>query len=262
MKLLVVEDEKIIMNGIVKHVPWEELGITELRAASNADEALKINSDFHADIVLTDIRMPGMDGLTMCRRMREDNADLQIILLTGFSDVNYLKGAIDVGVISFLEKPVNREELRKAILKAVRRVRRERRLADPELREAVRVIRKEQAESEPTEESARESGTIQLVKKFIEENYMNSGLQISEVAEHVYLTPTYLSSLFKKKTGMTIGQYITECRVERAKQLLRDPRYKFYDIAEKVGYNDENYFARTFRKKTGMTPSEYRETQV
>ena len=114
MKLLVVEDEKIIMNGIVKHVPWEELGITELRAASNADEALKINSEFHADIVLTDIRMPGMDGLTMCRRMREDNADLQIILLTGFSDVNYLKGAIDVGVISFLEKPVNREELRKA----------------------------------------------------------------------------------------------------------------------------------------------------
>ena len=162
MKLLVVEDEKIIMNGIVKHVPWEELGITELRAASNADEALKINADFHADIVLTDIRMPGMDGLTMCRRMREGNADLQIILLTGFSDVNYLKGAIDVGVISFLEKPVNREELRKAILKAVRRVRRERRLADPELREAVRVIRKEQAESEQTEESARESGTYEL----------------------------------------------------------------------------------------------------
>ena len=250
------------MNGIVKHMPWEELGITELRAASNADEALKVFSDFPADIVLTDIRMPGMDGLTMCRRMRERSADLQIILLTGFSDVEYLKSAIDVGVVSYLEKPVNTEELRKAILKAIRRVRREKRLADPELQAAVRTVKEQHPENAPTEDSARESGTIQLVKKYIEENYSNSGLQISEVAETVYLTPTYVSSLFKKKTGMTIGQYITECRVERAKHLLRDPRYKFYDIAEMVGYNDENYFARTFRKKTGMTPSEYRETQV
>ncbi|MBR1744264.1 MAG: helix-turn-helix transcriptional regulator [Lachnospiraceae bacterium] len=100
---------------------------------------------------------------------------------------------------------------------------------------------------------------IQIVKKYIEENYPRPDLKISDIAEQVYLSTTYLSSLFKTKTGMTVGQYITKCRVEKAKELLLDPRYKFYDIAERVGYNDENYFARIFRKSTGKTPSAYKE---
>ncbi|MBR1741426.1 MAG: response regulator, partial [Lachnospiraceae bacterium] len=93
MRLLVVEDEKIILNGIVKHIPWEALGIDELRSARNAEEALAVFEEFSPDIVLTDINMPGKDGIAMCHDMKEKNEDVQIILITGYSQMDYLKRA-------------------------------------------------------------------------------------------------------------------------------------------------------------------------
>ena len=85
-------------------------------------------------------------------------------------------------------------------------------------------------------------------------------LSIGTLAELVYLTPTYLSTVFKKQTGLTIGQYLLEVRVENAKQKMRDPQLKFYQVSEMVGYEDANYFAKIFKKKTGVTPTEYKES--
>lgn len=104
-----------------------------------------------------------------------------------------------------------------------------------------------------------------LIKKVID--YMNAHLadrdmSIKLLADEVYLTPTYLSSLFKKTTGSTIGQYLTEIRMNRAQELLTDPGWKLYQVAEMVGFEDANYFAKTFKKKTGMLPSEYRESKL
>lgn len=66
--------------------------------------------------------------------------------------------------------------------------------------------------------------------------------------------------MFKKQTGLTIGQYLLEVRVENAKQKMRDPQLKFYQVSEMVGYEDANYFAKIFKKKTGVTPTEYKES--
>ncbi len=68
------------------------------------------------------------------------------------------------------------------------------------------------------------------------------------------------STVFKKQTGLTIGQYLLEVRVENAKQKMRDPQLKFYQVSEMVGYEDANYFAKIFKKKTGVTPTEYKES--
>ena len=87
-------------------------------------------------------------------------------------------------------------------------------------------------------------------------------MSIKLLADEVYLTPTYLSSLFKKTTGSTIGQYLTEIRMNRAQELLTDPGWKLYQVAEMVGFEDANYFAKTCKKKTGMLPSEYRESKL
>ena len=81
MKLLVVEDEKIILNGIIKHIPWDTVGIDGLRSARNAAEALSVFEKFLPDIVLSDINMPGGDGISMCQEMKRKNQDVQIILI-------------------------------------------------------------------------------------------------------------------------------------------------------------------------------------
>jgi two-component system response regulator YesN len=101
--------------------------------------------------------------------------------------------------------------------------------------------------------------TVFEVRKFIQKNYDDENLSIVALAEHVYLTPTYLSSMFKKSTGKTISEYIIEVRIEKSKEYLMDSKMKLYEVARKVGYNDPNYYAKVFKKLVGFTPSEYRE---
>ena len=103
-----------------------------------------------------------------------------------------------------------------------------------------------------------ERSVIREVVRFVQQNY-DKDLSIAAIAAHVYLTPTYLCLLFKKEKGVSINDYITQYRIERAKLLLQDRRLKLYEISRKVGYQDANYFAKVFRKMTGLNPSEYRE---
>lgn len=101
---------------------------------------------------------------------------------------------------------------------------------------------------------------VKQAMEYILKYHVDSTLSIRVIADHVGLTPTYLSNLFKKNTGMTIGQYMVDVRVEHAKRLMKNPCLKFYQISDQVGYTDANYFAKIFKKKTGQTPSEYKES--
>ena len=94
MKLIVVEDEKVIRNGLLRHVPWQRLGVSEVEAAANGEEALVKAEAFRPDIVLSDIRMPGMSGVDLCRKLREKFPEIEIIFSTGYADKEYLKAAI------------------------------------------------------------------------------------------------------------------------------------------------------------------------
>jgi two-component system response regulator YesN len=84
-------------------------------------------------------------------------------------------------------------------------------------------------------------------------------LSLNEIAEQVYLTSTYICLIFKQETGETINEYLTKTRLEKAKELLKDPLQKLNHIGQSVGYPDPSYFTRLFKKHTGLTPTEYRE---
>lgn len=108
----------------------------------------------------------------------------------------------------------------------------------------------------------QEHPTIFLIREYISRNYMNETLSVKNISEHVFLSASYVCTFFKNETGQTLNQYLTEYRMERAKQLLADPRYKITDISSRVGYSDGNYFGKSFKKYTGFTPSEYREKML
>lgn len=122
MKLMVVEDEKVIRNGLLKHVPWQKLGVWEVQAAENGEKALELAETFHPDIVLSDIRMPGMSGIELCRTLREKYPEIEIIFSTGYADKEYLKAAIDLHAVGYVEKPVNVNLLAENVKEAVKRV--------------------------------------------------------------------------------------------------------------------------------------------
>ena len=112
---------------------------------------------------------------------------------------------------------------------------------------------------EDIKNSQPENSTIFMIKDYISRNYMNDTLSVKDISSHVYLSTSYVCTFFKNETGQTLNQYLTEYRMEKAKQLLSDPRYKISEISSKVGYTDGNYFGKSFKKYSGFSPSEYRE---
>lgn len=107
--------------------------------------------------------------------------------------------------------------------------------------------------------NVQENATIFLIKDYISKNYMNETLSVKDISSQVFLSTSYVCTFFKSETGQTLNQYLTEYRMEKAKQLLANPLYKITDISSKVGYSDGNYFGKSFKKHTGLSPSEYRE---
>jgi len=103
-----------------------------------------------------------------------------------------------------------------------------------------------------------EESAIDIVKKYIVDN-ISVNIQRDELAKRVYLNPDYLSKLFRKQEGITIGEYILNKRMMLAQQLLIYTELAVADIGQKVGMADASYFIKTFKKYTGFTPQHYRE---
>ena len=107
-----------------------------------------------------------------------------------------------------------------------------------------------------------ENPVVFQIKEFLHQNYSLPTLSVPDVSEHVHLSSSYVCTLFKNETGLTLNQYLTDYRIKMSKRLLADPRYKIADISSKVGYSDGNYYSKTFRKIVGLSPSEYREKML
>ncbi len=122
-----------------------------------------------------------------------------------------------------------------------------------------KLVRKTEAFFQAVDNTAEENSTIFMIKDYISQKYMNETLSVKDISDHVFMSTSYVCTFFKNETGQTLNQYLTEFRMEKAKQLLSDPRYKIADISSQVGYSDGNYFGKSFKKYTGFSPSEYRE---
>ena len=97
--------------------------------------------------------------------------------------------------------------------------------------------------------------------RYINAHYTEN-LKLKDMAERVYISPQYLSGLFKKEMFMTISDYIAKIRMERAKELLKDTGLSIGEIAEKTGYKDIRHFSTMFKRLTGLTPSEFRRIGI
>jgi two-component system response regulator YesN len=121
MKLLVADDEDYTREGIVENITWSDYGITEIMQARDGAAALRISKWFLPDIVITDIRMPKMNGLEVAKQLV--GAHSRVIFITGYMEIDYLKSAIDLSAAAFIEKPIDLQKLIGAVEKAVKDVR-------------------------------------------------------------------------------------------------------------------------------------------
>ncbi|MCD7735563.1 MAG: response regulator [Lachnospiraceae bacterium] len=119
IQVLIIDDEETTREGIQRHISWKELGVYRTFLADGCALALSIMQKENIDIVISDVCMPHMNGIELCNALRKENSSVKIIFLSGYSDKEYLKGAIHLSAIEYLEKPIQIQELEECIERAV-----------------------------------------------------------------------------------------------------------------------------------------------
>jgi two-component system, response regulator YesN len=248
LKVLVVDDEALLRKGIVLEIDWPSIGCMVVAEASNGMEGIEAVHKYQPDLIITDIRMPKMDGIQMVKRLREEGNEVNVIFLTAYSDFSYAQSAIKLYVADYLLKPFEDGELEAAVLQIRRRLQ-EKQQKGTDIDKDLSLMLKKGDKSKYVMEAI----------DYIAKHYSDDNLCIATVAESLGVSEGHLSHIFKKETEYTIMSYITQYRMHVAMKLLSDCRYKVYEVTEMVGYHDCAYFSSTFKKVVGVTPSEYQD---
>ncbi|MBQ6288459.1 response regulator transcription factor [Aristaeella hokkaidonensis] len=246
-RVVLVDDERLIIRGLSTVIPWAELGCEIAGTAHDGVSGLELIRSIRPDIVLTDIRMPNMDGLTMLAAIRSEFPGIQMSVLTAYRDFEYARKAITLGVCRYLLKPSNLDELQEAVKLMVSRLD-----AMPQLPE------------DPDDESVKEAGNhlVKAALAYMKEHCTEQHLSLGEVADHVYVSQWHLSKLLNRETDQSFFDLLGSMRIAKAKKLLADPALRIHEIAEMAGFSDVAHFSRSFKKIAGCTPGEYRNHQM
>ena len=241
-KAIIIDDIRLVRDAIHMLAQWDIFGIDQIFEADNAETGLDIICREHPDIIITDMKMPVMDGTQLLKKLDELSIDSKVIVISGFSDYKYTRLAIKSGVIDYILKPIDPQDLNNALASATALLEQESHAAD-----------------KPSEsfKAPVTNKVIHDVISYINQNYLSS-FSLSDLAEHFFLSKEHLSRLFKKETGENLFSYIMELKLTEAKKLLKTTDMTLDDIAFHLGFSNGNYFSKVFKKNCGISPSEYR----
>ncbi len=244
LKVLIVEDEEMIRKGIVLTVDWAALDCVVVGEAANGAEGLEAARRLEPTLIITDLKMPQMDGIEMLRTLRAEGCSAYVIILTAYDNFSYAQSALRLGAVDYLLKPFHDGDLENAITQLRRRM-------ENESADTVTI---------GTPRKGDKSKYVLEAMAYISKHYNEPDISVGTVAQSLNISEGYLSHTFKKETDYTLLNYLTRYRIHKAMELLKDCRVKVYEVAEQVGYRDIAYFSATFKKYTGVSPSEYQLT--
>lgn len=245
-RVLVVDDEAIVREAVKSSIPWEQYQVEVVFSAANAPEALGYLENHNVELVLTDIRMPVIDGLKLVEMLREKHPAMDFIIISGFADFEYARQAMRFGVRDYLLKPVDTNTLINAVCKA---------------RDEWELQKSIPDRQEPRVLKGKYSPTVNRLISLLDEEIANEQLSLKWISrEKMYLNENYLGKLFQKETGRRFTACMYEQRMQLAERLLRArPDILVQELADRTGYgSNAQYFSIAFKKYTGLTPSEYR----
>lgn len=354
--VMLVDDDRAMLYMLKRYKGWEKHGFFIAAQAQDGREALRLLHEQPVDLLLSDIKMPGMDGMELVQEVARRKLDCTVVFLSTVGDFPHAREAIRLGAFDYLLKPLDEAALDEVLNRVRKRL--EARLQDETRqtraedilslyvpREEVRQLaaallegRNEDAARAATDafrrafsafggQDVKTGGLLELVlaqtavqvlsaSPFIArvedvrfENVFSAGmsgekaktvfleqiahlaelvrkyelscpesnirricayvldhveqpLTLQTIADVVHLRPDYIGKLFRRKTGRHFNGFVTAAKLEQAKYLLRSGDYKNYELSEKLGYADTDYFCRIFKEYTGMTPVAYRNLHM
>lgn len=372
MKVLIVDDETLIREGLASTLAWNELGIDTVLTAEDGEQALALFQEHLPELVLTDICMPFIDGLQFTEQIRNLAPDTCIIIISGYDEFSYAQTAVRLNVFEYVLKPIFLDKLSQTVRRAVAHLRKlwEQRescyyeqifgsndltaedsiapeLDSPsllqdcdvsEFAEALRsgyrgdvltavqnirsrftgrrsyprilvqvlcsnlflqcklALEKQGGElellldnpmqsyreviSQPTIDlmfdkilpivqmvldyqntllNCSASLNITAARQYIDKHYTEPDFSLNKAAEALCISACHFSTIFKKATGGTFISYLTNLRIQKARELLRNTNLPVYEIAERCGYDAPAYFSTLFKKTVGVSPNDYRK---
>ncbi|MEE3496184.1 MAG: response regulator [Butyrivibrio sp.] len=242
-RVMIIDDEESARKLMRAAINWGELDMEVVGEAASGIEAINVIDDLKPDIAFVDISMPFMDGIEFTQTATDRYPNLVIIIMTAINQFEYARRCVSLPVFDYMLKPMVRTEITKVLERAKKML--------DESNDSW-----EELKSESTGASSEESNTTELIKKYVEENFADSKLNLAYIAQHFGFSASYLSRKFKQETGINFIEYLTNLRMKKAMNIAR-ANVKMYQAAAEVGIPDPNYFSRCFKKYAGMSYSEY-----
>lgn len=242
--VILVEDEYFTLKELVETINWKGLGLEIVGTASDGIKGEALIKDECPDIVITDIRLPGQDGLAMLQHAMPTNA----IILSGHTDFSFTRQAIQLGVFDYIQKPVDDDELERTLSRLVAKIQEE--------NLEIEKLKTPEALIKLPEET--DNHLVNSVIDFIKKNHAQQ-ISLSDAASSVALSEGHLSTLFKQETGINFLQYLNAYRINKSYALMNNPKLNIAEIAAESGFTTPGYYTKIFKRFIGVTPTTYRD---
>ncbi|MCI8300987.1 MAG: response regulator [Lachnospiraceae bacterium] len=243
MTIFIVDDEAWIAIGLKKLIEKSGLPFQVIGEAKDGITALKEIRRLNPDVVLTDIRMPGMTGLELLEQITNDTSlTAKVVIISGYADFEYARTAMRKGSYDYLLKPVKQDDLNTILKK----------------------LHNAQTNSEATDETPLSSKNLSKqpsLRSILEEMQQDytKDISLTKLAKKYGISSGYLSMQIKQELGISFSEYIATKRMQKAKELLQNETLSVSEVANAVGYHDYFYFTKAFKKLLGISPSKYRK---
>ena len=231
--VVIIDDDRLIIEGIKSSFNWQKYNFEvthTFRDPISFFEYLK--SGNHVDVAFCDIKMPKMNGLMLIEKIRceLDMSSPLFVILSAYDDYKYMRKAINIGVIDYCLKPIDKNETDAILEKAL-----------------AKLLPQEKPDN------SHNNKDFAMLINYINTHY-HEKITLEQLSQKFFFNSNYLCLLFKKNLNMTFSNYLKKVRMEKAAELLLEGKYNMHTIAEKTGYPDYSYFNKSFHSYYGKTP--------
>lgn len=246
-KLIIVDDEREINVGFAQYFPWRDIGFEIVSQHVDARSALAYIEKNPVDVIVSDIVMPGMNGLDFSKAVSEMDLEPRphVLIFSAHSKFEYAQRALQYKCTEYILKSAEYDELIDIFTRLKKTIDEER-----------NVVMEITTFKVDLPEAAKNDQVIRKIVTYVKENLTLANLDAA--SELVYMSPAYVSHYFKTRCELTFTDYVLALRMHEAGELLLDAKLKIYEVSELVGYKNPTNFARMFRKYFNVSPKEYR----
>ena len=246
-QILIVDDERTVCQGMQQLIDWNQLGFEISGVARNGREALDLQRQYHYDLIITDLKMPVMDGIELIQALAKEEHNCKVIIVSAYGEFTYAQTAMQYGVQYYLLKPVEESVLCGYLSK----------IAEDLSKRSKEINSNSDKKLFEHQYNLSANGVVMEMRRYVSAHYAEP-LSLNSLAMIYNFSPVYLGRIFKKETGCSFNEYLNRYRIEIAREYMEQGNMSVSEIANHVGYNDVKYFYKCFRDITGFTIKEYK----